>query len=118
MRIMTLCILLIALGLPLACSRAQETAEDAAADSRSKLAALAKRIAEGGAEVTHFALFDAKTLGSAIGRDRVVHALVQTDSADRPLSAALQRLANYRGGELLADGGDTQSVPSDVVHMD
>ena len=31
MRMMTLCILLIALGLPLACGQAQETAEDAAA---------------------------------------------------------------------------------------
>ena len=94
------------------------TAQDAAADSRAKLTALAERIAEGGVEVTQLALFDAKTLGGAVGRERVVHALVDVDAAGRQLLAALHRLAAYRGDPLLADVEGDGSIPSDVVDMD
>ncbi len=94
------------------------SAQDAAADSRNKLAALADRIAEGGAQITQLALFDAKTLGSAVGRDQVVHALVETDAAGTQLHAAIQRLAIYRGVTLLAEDEGTGSVPADAVDMD
>jgi len=94
------------------------TAQDAAADSRNKLTALADRVAEGGIEITQLALFDAKTLGGAVGRERVVHALVEIDTAGKRLLAAMHRLAIYRGVTLLADVGGAGSVPSDVVDMD
>jgi hypothetical protein len=94
------------------------TAQDAAAGSRNKLTALADRIAEGGVEVTQLALFDAKTLGGAVGRDQVVHALVETGAVGKGLRAAMHRLAVYRGATLLADVGGAGSVPSDVVDMD
>ena len=94
------------------------TAQDAAADGRNKLTALANRIGEGGAALTHLALFDARTLGQAIGRDQVVHALVETDTAGKRLRAAMRRLAIYRGVTLLADVGGAEFVPADVVDMD
>jgi predicted RNA-binding protein YlxR (DUF448 family) len=94
------------------------TAQDAAADGRDKLTALANRIAEGGAEITRLALFDAKTLGSAVGRDQVVHALVENDAAGKRLHAAIRRLAVYRGVTLFAEDGGAGWVPSDVVDMD
>ncbi len=94
------------------------TARDAAADGRDKLAALANRIAESGAQVTQVALFDAKTLGSAVGRDQVVHALVETDAAGKRLQAEMRRLAIYRGTTLLVQDGGASSAPSDVVDME
>ena len=53
MKMTTLCILLIALGLPLACSQAQETAEDAAAgagEAADAVAATAQDAADAAAE--------------------------------------------------------------------
>ncbi len=94
------------------------TAQDAAADSRNKLTALADRIAESGIEITQLSLFDAKTLGGAVGRERIVHALVEIDAAGRRLLTAMHRLAIYRGATLLADVGGAGSGPSDVVDMD
>lgn len=91
------------------------TARDAAADGRDKLAALADRIAESGAQIAKVALFDAKTLGSAVGRDQVVHALVESAAAGKGLQAELRRLALYRGTTLLAQDGDASSALSDVV---
>ena len=93
-------------------------AQDAAAGGRDKLKALADRVAENGAAVTQLELFDAKTLGSAVGRDQVVHALVQSDAVGKRLDTAVRRLAAYRGVTPLADIGSTGSVPSDVVNMD
>jgi predicted RNA-binding protein YlxR (DUF448 family) len=99
-------------------SAALLTAQDAAADGRNKLKALADRVAESGATITHLALFDAKTLGQAIGRDQIVHALVETDAAGKRLVAAMRRLAIYRGVASLADVGGAENVPADVVDMD
>ena len=93
-------------------------AQDAAAGGRDKLKALANRVAESGAVVTQLELFDAKTLGSAVGRDQVVHALVRTDAVGKRLDTAVQRLADYRGGAALADIESAELVPSDVVDMD
>lgn len=94
------------------------TARDAAADGRDKLSALADRLVENGADITQVALFDAKTLGSAVGRDRVVHALVETGVAEVRLQAAMQRLAAYRGTTLLAQETDAGSASSHVVDME
>lgn len=88
------------------------TAEDAADDGRNKLKALADRVAENGAAVTQLALFDAKTLGQAIGRDQIVHALLETDMAGKRLYAAMWRLANYRGVTALVEAGGAELVPS------
>jgi predicted RNA-binding protein YlxR (DUF448 family) len=74
------------------------TAQDAAADGRNKLKALADRVTESGAAVTQLVLFDATTLGSAIGRDQIVHAL-----------------ANYRGMTPSVEVGGAETAPSDVV---
>ncbi len=94
------------------------TAEDAAADGRDKLKALADRVAEGGAVFTQLALFDARTMGGAVGREQVVHALVDTAAAGKQLLAAMQRLAIYRGVIALADVGGAEVEPSNVVDMD
>lgn len=94
------------------------TAEDAAADGRNKLKALADRVSESGAALTQMALFDAKTMGGAVGREQFVHALVETDAAGKQLYAAMQRLAVYRGVIALADIGGAGVVPPNVVDMD
>lgn len=94
------------------------TAQDAAADGRNKLAALADRVAESGAAITQFALFDAKTLGRAIGREQIVHALVESEGARNHLHAAMRRLAIYRGVTPLVEVGRAENAPSDVVDMD
>lgn len=94
------------------------TAQDAAADGGNKLKALADRVTEIGVEVTQLALFDAKTLGRAIGRDQVVHALLETDTAGKRLHAALLRLAVYRGVTPLVETVGADVVPSNVVDMD
>lgn len=91
------------------------TAQDAAADGRNKLKALADRVAESGAAVTQLALFDAKTLGRAIGRDQIVHALLETDTAGKQLFAAIWRLAVYRGATPLVKVGGADVGPSNVV---
>ena len=65
MRMSTLCILLIALVLPLACSRAQETAEDAAAvagEAADAVAATAQDAADAAAETAS----DAKQAASDV----------------------------------------------------
>lgn len=94
------------------------TARDAAEDGGNKLKALADRVTESGAVVTQLALFDAKTLGRAIGRDQVVHALLETDTAGKQLYAAIWRLAIYRGVAPLVELGDAKLAPADVVDMD
>ncbi|MDH3738718.1 MAG: RNA-binding protein [Alphaproteobacteria bacterium] len=94
------------------------TAQDAAADGRNKLQALADRVSENGAALTQLALFDAKTMGGAVGREQLVHALVETDVAGTQLYDVLQRLANYRGTPVPLDSESTTVVPSNVVEMD
>jgi len=94
------------------------TAQDAAADGSNKLKALADRVTESGAAVTQLALFDAKTLGWAVGREQVVHALLETDASGKRLHAAMQRLAIYRGVTPLVEIGGAEPVPSNVVDMD
>lgn len=94
------------------------TAQDAAADGRNKLKALADRVTESGAAVTQLALFDATTLGGAVGRDQVVHALVETDAASKRLYTAMRRLETYRGVTPLADVGAPELAPSNVVDME
>lgn len=94
------------------------SATDAAADGRRKLASLGARLAENGTAVANFALFDAKTLGSAVGREQIVHALVKTDAVGGQLGAALRRLATYRGAASLGGGESGQQAPSDVGDMD
>ncbi len=89
------------------------TAHDAAADGRDKLTMLASRVAESGAAVVQLGLFDAKTLGGAVGRDRVVHALVETDTVGERLYAAMRRLEIYRGTEVPADVEGAELLPSD-----
>jgi len=84
------------------------TAQDAAADGRGKLRALADRVSESGVALTQLALFDAKTMGGAVGREQFVHALVQTDATGKQLYDVLHRLAIYRGA----------TAPSNVVDMD
>lgn len=92
------------------------TAQDAADDGRDKLKALADRMHESGAEVTQLALFDAKTLGRAIGRDQIVHALLETDTAGKRPYAAMWRLAVYRGViPLVEELGGAELAPADVV---
>ncbi len=94
------------------------TAQDAAADGRNKLKTLADRVNESGAEVAQLALFDAKTLGWAIGRDQIVHALLETDTAGRGPYVALGRLAAYRGVTPLVELGGAELAPVDVVDME
>jgi predicted RNA-binding protein YlxR (DUF448 family) len=94
------------------------TAEDAAADGRNKLKALADRVSEGGVVLTQLALFDAKTMGGAVGREQFVHALVETDAAGKQLYAAMHRLAVYRGADAPADVGGAEVGPSTMVDMD
>ena len=94
------------------------TAQDAAADGRNKLQALADRVSESGAALTQLALFDAKTMGGAVGREQFVHALVETDAAGKQLYDVLQRLAIYRGATAPADIEDIEMVPSNVVDTD
>lgn len=94
------------------------TAEDAAADGRNKLKALADRVSEGGVVLTQLALFDAKTMGGAVGREQFVHALVETDAAGKQLYAAMHRLAVYRGVDAPADVGGAEVGPSTMVDMD
>ncbi len=94
------------------------TAQDAAADGRNKLKALADRLAEDGAALTHFALFDAQTMGAAVGREQFVHALVESNAAGAQLSAALQRLAVYRGVAAPVNTGGADVAPSNVVDME
>jgi predicted RNA-binding protein YlxR (DUF448 family) len=94
------------------------TAQDAAADGSNKLKALANRVTEIGSEVTQLTLFDAKTLGRAIGRDQIVHALLKTDTAGKRLHAALLRLAIYRGVTPLVEVEGADFVSSNVLDMD
>jgi predicted RNA-binding protein YlxR (DUF448 family) len=94
------------------------TAEDAADDGRNKLKALADRVAESGVALTQLALFDAKTMGGAVGREQIVHALVETDAAGAQLYAAMLRLAVYRGVAAPVNAGGSDVEPSNVVDMD
>jgi len=94
------------------------TAEDAAADGRAKLRALATRANQSGAAISQLALFDAQALGQAIGRDDAVHVLVRTDIAGGRLHSAFMRLAAYRGLIALADGESVEGALADVVEMD
>lgn len=94
------------------------TAEDAAADGREKLAALAGRAAQAGAKLTQLTLFDAKTLGRALGREQIVHALVETASGGAQVRAAMRRLAMYRGAIPLTGCEGSEWTPSNTVDMD
>lgn len=94
------------------------TAQDAAADGQGKLKALADRVSECGMTVTQLALFDAVTLGKAIGRDQIVHALVETKAAGEPLLRSMRRLEMYRGVSPLVNVGGAESVPANVVELD
>ena len=94
------------------------TASDAAADGRNKLKALADRVSESGAALTQMALFDAKTMGGAVGREQFVHALVETDAAGKQLYAAMRRLAVYRGVIAPADIEGAEAGPSIMLDMD
>jgi len=94
------------------------TAQDAAEDGGNKLKTLAERVTESGAVVAQLVLFDAKTLGRAIGRDQVVHALLETDTAGKQLHAAIWRLAVYRGVAPLVELGGAELAPADVVDME
>ncbi len=93
-------------------------AQDAAADGHDKLRALAERVNENGAEVTQLALFDAKTLGRAIGRDQIVHALLETDKVGKRQHVAMWRLAVYRGVVPLVELRGAELAPADVVDME
>lgn len=94
------------------------TAEDAAADGREKLAAIAERAIESGVKLTQLTLFDAKTLGGALGREQIVHALIETAGGGEHLHAAARRLAMYRGAIPLTGCEGDRWTPSNTVDMD
>ena len=73
-------------------------ASDGAADGRGKLKAKAS-------EAAVFDLLDAGQIGSAFGRDHVVHAALAPGGLTRRLHGELVRLAGIRGGGTAVDNG-------------
>lgn len=84
-------------------------AHDAAADGRSKLAALAAHLAEAGVPLVQADLLSAQELGGAVGRSDLVHALVLPGAHGMRVAEALRRLAAYRGVDI--------SLPQQMMNM-
>ena len=94
------------------------TAKDAALDGRNKLKALSDRLGESGANIKKFVLFDSKAMGKAIGRERFMHGLVETDLARDQLHKAAKRLAVFRGDYDIACFKGSETASLNLVNME